>query len=64
LRLAHPYTGTPDSTLLHSEGSRVDYIFVSEELRDRVTEAYIVDNEAVAAASDHRPVVAEVALTQ
>jgi endonuclease/exonuclease/phosphatase family metal-dependent hydrolase len=62
LRLVHPYTGKPDSTLLHSEGSRVDYIFVNEELRDRVTEAYIVDNEAIAAASDHRPVVAEVSL--
>jgi endonuclease/exonuclease/phosphatase family metal-dependent hydrolase len=63
LRLVNPYPGTPDSTLLHSEGSRVDYIFVSEELRDRVTTAYIVDNEAVAKASDHRPVVAEVTLT-
>lgn len=64
LRLAHPYAGTPDSTLLHREGARVDYIFVNEELRERVTEAYIVDNEAVAAASDHRPVVAEVTFTR
>lgn len=60
LRLAHPYAGTPDSTLLHGAGARVDYIFVSEQLRDQVKDAYIVDNEAVAAASDHRPVVAEV----
>jgi endonuclease/exonuclease/phosphatase family metal-dependent hydrolase len=62
LRLVHPYAGTPDSTLLQREGSRVDYIFVSGELRDRVREAFIVDTEAVAVASDHRPVVAEVAL--
>jgi endonuclease/exonuclease/phosphatase family metal-dependent hydrolase len=59
LRVVHPYPGSPDSTLLHGEGARVDYIFVSEELRDRVTTAYIVDNDAVAKASDHRPVVAE-----
>jgi endonuclease/exonuclease/phosphatase family metal-dependent hydrolase len=59
LRLVHPYAGPPDSTLLQREGARVDYIFVSEELRDRVTDARIVDNDAVAKASDHRPVVAE-----
>jgi endonuclease/exonuclease/phosphatase family metal-dependent hydrolase len=62
LRLAHPYAGTPDSTLLGRDGSRVDYIFVSPELRDRVTDAYVVDNETVALASDHRPVVAELDL--
>ncbi|HEY6496281.1 MAG TPA: endonuclease/exonuclease/phosphatase family protein [Trebonia sp.] len=59
LRLAHPYAGTPDSTLRDRPGARVDYIFVSEQLRDLVTKAYIVDGEAVAEASDHRPVVAE-----
>lgn len=64
LRLVHPYTGKPESTLLHREGARVDYIFVNEELRDRVTQAYIVDNEAVAAASDHRPVVTELTFTR
>jgi endonuclease/exonuclease/phosphatase family metal-dependent hydrolase len=63
LRLVRPYPGTPDSTLLHRPGARVDYIFVSEELRERVTQARIVDGEAVAVASDHRPVVAEVTLT-
>jgi endonuclease/exonuclease/phosphatase family metal-dependent hydrolase len=60
LRLVHPYTGTPDSTLLQHDGARVDYIFVNEQLRDQVTDAYIVDNETVAVASDHRPVVAEI----
>ncbi|GAA3104628.1 endonuclease/exonuclease/phosphatase family protein [Pseudonocardia yunnanensis] len=64
LRLVHPYTGTPDSTLLHRPGARVDYIFVSEELRDCVTKAGIVDGEAVTVASDHRPVVAELTFTQ
>jgi endonuclease/exonuclease/phosphatase family metal-dependent hydrolase len=62
LRLVHPYTGTPDSTLLQREGARVDYIFVGEELQDRVRDAFIVDSETVAVASDHRPVVADVAL--
>ncbi|HVT71267.1 MAG TPA: endonuclease/exonuclease/phosphatase family protein [Trebonia sp.] len=62
LRLVHPYKGTPDSTLLHGAGARVDYIFVSDDLREAVTGAYIVDNEAAAAASDHRPVVAELTL--
>jgi endonuclease/exonuclease/phosphatase family metal-dependent hydrolase len=60
LRLVRPYPGTPDSTLRDRPGARVDYIFVSEDLRDLVTKAYIVDDEAVSAASDHRPVVAEV----
>jgi endonuclease/exonuclease/phosphatase family metal-dependent hydrolase len=60
LRLAQPFAGAPESTLLHHEGARVDYIFVSEELRDRVAKAYVVDTEAVTTASDHRPVVAEV----
>jgi len=55
----HPYKGTPDSTLLQGERRRVDYIFVSAELQDRVADAYTVDNEAVAVASDHRPVVAK-----
>jgi endonuclease/exonuclease/phosphatase family metal-dependent hydrolase len=62
LRLVRPYSGTPDSTLLQREGARVDYIFVSEELQGRVRDAFIVDTEAVAVASDHRPVVAELTL--
>lgn len=62
LRIAQPYAGMPESTLLHGEGARVDYIFVSEDLRERVAKAYIVDTGAVAVASDHRPVVAELSL--
>lgn len=63
LRLVQPYLGVPDSTLVGRAGARVDYIFVSEELRDRVAKAWIVDTPAAAQASDHRPVVAELTLT-
>ncbi len=56
-RLANPYDGTPAGTLLQRPGARVDYIFVSSDLAETVGHSSIVDTEAVARASDHRPVV-------
>lgn len=60
-RLVHPSEGqvTPDSTLLHSSTSRVDYIFVSPDLTPHVSNSHIVDSEVVQKASDHRPVVTQ-----
>jgi endonuclease/exonuclease/phosphatase family metal-dependent hydrolase len=59
LRLLHPHRTEGESTLIKVEGSRVDYIFVNGLLVPHVSRSYIVDNDAVVAASDHRPVVAE-----
>jgi len=60
-RLVHPYDGQPVSSLRSRPASRVDYIFVNELLRENVRRSYILDNELVAKASDHRPVVTELA---
>jgi endonuclease/exonuclease/phosphatase family metal-dependent hydrolase len=57
-RLLHPYH--PDeSTLPSRAGWRVDYIFVNSGLARFVSSSYILDNEVVLKASDHRPVVTE-----
>ena len=58
-RSLHPYDGTDESTLLAQPGRRVDYIFVDQSLTRFVSSSYIVDNEGVRTASDHRPVVTE-----
>jgi exonuclease III len=58
-RLQHPYDGQAESTLLAGAGRRVDYIFVTSGLERFVSSSYILDNEAVLKASDHRPVVTE-----
>jgi endonuclease/exonuclease/phosphatase family metal-dependent hydrolase len=55
----NPNGGKDESTLLAGEGRRVDYIFVGPSLTSFVSSCYILDNEAVHLASDHRPVVAE-----
>ena len=59
LRLLHPERKEGESTLIKAEGSRVDYIFVNDLLVPHVSKSYIVDNDAVLVASDHRPVVTE-----
>ena len=61
-RLIHPYGGQQESTLLARAGWRVDYIFVNSLLEPYVSSSYIVDNEAVRKASDHRPVVTDLAV--
>lgn len=58
-RLLHPERQEHEATLIKSNGSRVDYIFVNSPLVPHVSKSYIVDNEAVLVASDHRPVVTE-----
>ncbi len=58
-RSLHPYDGTDQSTLLAQPGRRVDYIFVDQSLTRFVSSSYILDNEGVRTASDHRPVVTE-----
>ena len=58
-RSLHPYDGTDQSTLLAQPGRRVDYIFVDQSLTKFVSSSYILDNEGVGIASDHRPVVTE-----
>ena len=55
----NPNGGKDESTLLAGGGRRVDYIFVGPSLTSFVSSCYILDNEAVHLASDHRPVVAE-----
>ena len=61
-RLIHPYEGQQESTLLARAGWRVDYIFVNSLLQPYVSSSYILDNEAVRKASDHRPVVPDLAV--
>ncbi len=58
-RLANPGTPYDESTLLHRPGSRVDHIFVNALLEPCVTNSYILDDEMVHTASDHRPVITE-----
>ncbi len=58
-RALNPNGGKDESTLLAGGGRRVDYIFVGPSLTSFVSSCYILDNEAVHLASDHRPVVAE-----
>lgn len=58
-RLLHPEREGHEATLIKTNGSRVDYIFVNGPLVPHVSRSYIVDNEAVLLASDHRPVVTE-----
>ncbi len=55
----NPNGSKDESTLLAGGGRRVDYIFVGASLTSFVSSCYILDNEAVHLASDHRPVVAE-----
>jgi endonuclease/exonuclease/phosphatase family metal-dependent hydrolase len=57
-RLRHP-NDRDESTLLARAGWRVDYIFVNSVLERFVSSSYILDNEVVLQASDHRPVVTE-----
>lgn len=56
-RLLHPERQEQEGTVIEPGGSRVDYIFVNGALVPHVSRSYIVDNDAVLAASDHRPVV-------
>ena len=58
-RTVHPFNGQDESTLVGRGGRRLDYIFVSPSLRPFVSDSYILDNEMVQVASDHRPVVTE-----
>ncbi|HXW80453.1 MAG TPA: endonuclease/exonuclease/phosphatase family protein [Acidimicrobiales bacterium] len=58
-RLVHPGGQHDESTLLNRAGSRVDHIFVNPLLGPYVTDSYIVDDQTVRNASDHRPVVTE-----
>ena len=58
-RLRHVPDGTDESTLLGRPGRRLDHIFVTSSLQPFVANSYIVDNEMVQVASDHRPVVTE-----
>jgi endonuclease/exonuclease/phosphatase family metal-dependent hydrolase len=58
-RMVHPYNGKDESTLVGRAGRRLDHIFVSSSLRQFVSDSYILDNENVQVASDHRPVVTE-----
>jgi endonuclease/exonuclease/phosphatase family metal-dependent hydrolase len=58
-RVVHPFDGQGPSTLVGRAGRRLDHIFVSPSLRKFVSNSYIVDNEMVRVASDHRPVVTE-----
>jgi exonuclease III len=62
-RLANPYDGLAVSTLRHRPAWRVDHIFVSPALAGAVRRSYIVDTDAVAKASDHKPVVTELELS-
>jgi len=62
-RLMHPYEGQQESTLLARAGWRVDYIFVNSLLEPYVSSSYILDNEAVRKASDHQPVVTDLAVS-
>ena len=52
-------TAADESTLLGRPGRRLDHIFVTSSLQPFVADSYIVDNEMVQVASDHRPVVTE-----
>jgi endonuclease/exonuclease/phosphatase family metal-dependent hydrolase len=58
-RLRHAPDGGDESTLLGRPGRRLDHIFVTSSLQPFVADSYIVDNEMVQVASDHRPVVTE-----
>ena len=62
-RLMHPYEGQQESTLLARAGWRVDHIFVNSLLQPYVSSSYILDNEVVRKASDHRPVVTDLAFS-
>jgi exodeoxyribonuclease-3 len=58
-RLMHP--DDPGWTLPSRDPQvRLDYVFVPQVFADRVVACHVVDHPDVAAASDHRPVVAEV----
>jgi endonuclease/exonuclease/phosphatase family metal-dependent hydrolase len=58
-RSVHPFDGKNESTLVGRGGRRLDYIFVSPSLRASVSDSFILDNEMVQVASDHRPVVTD-----
>ena len=60
-RLLHQERQEDESTLIKAAGAKVDYIFVNEPLVGHVSSSYIVDSDLVRTASDHRPVVTELA---
>ncbi len=63
-RTVHPYDGADASTLVGRAGRRLDHIFVNPRLRQFISDSYILDNEMVQVASDHRPVVTEFTLEE
>jgi endonuclease/exonuclease/phosphatase family metal-dependent hydrolase len=58
-RTVHPYDGKDESTLVGRAGRRLDHIFVSSSLQRSISDSYILDNDMVQVASDHRPVVTD-----
>lgn len=57
--LAHPDQDHPVTTRVGAPQSRIDYVWISADLKPFVADANIIDNALVSQASDHHPMVTD-----